>query len=69
MVILWYLRITKFMVCPHMTPPSRYGSRGHWKVFYIVELLQIAWLAAWLSGKNVGSWLADFPWSTPDPCL
>ena len=26
-------------------------------------------LAAWLSGQDVGLWLADFPWSTPDPRL
>jgi len=24
------------------------------------------WLAAWLSGKGVGLWLADFPWYAPD---
>jgi len=23
-------------------------------------------LAAWLCGENVGLWLANFPWSTPD---
>ena len=23
-------------------------------------------LAAWLSGKGVGLWLADFPWYAPD---
>jgi len=23
-------------------------------------------LAAWLSGKGVGLWLADFPWYVPD---
>jgi len=26
----------------------------------------VAWLAAWLSGSDVGLWLADFPWSTVD---
>jgi len=27
---------------------------------------ETALFVAWLSGKDVGLWLADFPWPTPD---